>query len=74
MAGNHLKASMLSDPKQLQDPKEKPEFTGASDGTQPTTCTGMSHTGKLFSRIVPIGRHLQQSPSPSANCFFLQEH
>lgn len=66
---------MLSGPKQLQDPKEKPGSTGASCGTWPTTHiskgTGMSHAGKLFSRKVPVGRHLQQSPSSSANWTFL---
>lgn len=51
----HREAPMLSDPEQLQDPKEKPGSTGALEGTLPTMCiskgTGMSHTGKLFSRI-----------------------
>lgn len=56
-------APMLSDPKQLQDPREKPGSTGAWDGTGPTECilkgTGMAHARKSSSRIVPVGRDLQ---------------
>lgn len=78
-SSKHREAPRLSDPKQLKDPKEKPGSTGASDGAQPTTCiskgTGMSHTGKLFSRRnSPAGRDLQQSPRPSIKWFFWQEH
>lgn len=64
-------APMLSDPKHVQDPREKLGCAGASDGTQPTIGiskgTGMSHTGKLFSRMALLegtyNNHLAQVPT-----------